>query len=69
MPRQSKKTKPEAVRTWEARIRATYSTVVEVVAPTREEAREKIKNGEWSSDRNDELVDWTDPSSDLKEIE
>jgi hypothetical protein len=56
------KRKPKAeVVEWTTRIDVTYSTVITVLATTEEEARAKIKSGEWETDRTDGVVDFDDP--------
>lgn len=54
------KAKPKIVE-WTTRIDVTYSTVVTVLAATEEEARAKIKGGDWETDRTDGVVDFDDP--------
>jgi len=48
---------------WTARIRTTHHTVATVEADTREDAIRAFKNpGKWIYERQDELVDWDDPT-------
>ncbi len=52
---------------YECSVKVTYNTVVIVDAKDKEEAREKINNGDWEHADPIEAADWG-PARTIKEV-